>query len=316
MTECIILCNLTKFCAKKVKKRTHILCMHDHPRKKQNDFNNNFDFFIEGFMNRRKEYNEILEKAKFNHDSVKATEKEINAAPLEFPKQQVGKNREFFVWDKQGDFVIRTGSEDENKENIGEESVVYEQLKEQFKIEMQKENQNLINSLNNLYTSKSGLSNKSFTNYKHRMIKDAEYYKIHIDDIINKHDIRKTCMIKNIPNKYTVDMLIDLLNEDHVGEYDFLYLRMDFVNECNVGYAFVNFKSCHSLISFYNKIHGKRWKNFSSHKIAELTYATMQGIEQIRNKFKYSSILSEREQYRPKLFYTKGSMKGKEKPFL
>lgn len=54
-------------------------------------------------------------------------------------------------------------------------------------------------------------------------------------------DARTTCMIKNIPNKYSQALLISFINETHAGLYDFIYLRMDFKNRCNVGYAFINF---------------------------------------------------------------------------
>lgn len=68
-------------------------------------------------------------------------------------------------------------------------------------------------------------------------------YNLELEKIALGQDQRTTCMIKNIPNKYTQQMLIDFLDESHRGRYDFIYLRMDFKNKCNVGYAFINFVS-------------------------------------------------------------------------
>lgn len=127
------------------------------------------------------------------------------------------------------------------------------------------------------------------------------------------HDGRTTCMIKNIPNKFNSSMLVDFINQTHFGQYDFLYLRMDFKNKCNVGYAFINFTGPLSVQSFYYRINGKKWKNFSSGKIAELTYATVQGFENLVKKFRNSSIMGEDKMFRPKIFYRDGPLRGFEK---
>jgi hypothetical protein len=129
-----------------------------------------------------------------------------------------------------------------------------------------------------------------------------------------RKDCRTTCMIKNIPNKYTLEMLIELLNEDHYGAYDFVYLRMDFQNNCNVGYAFVNFIDVEYVHEFYIKIHGMAWKRFSSRKIAELTYASIQGLDSLKRKFRRSGVMSEHESYRPRTFHTSGPYRGQINP--
>ncbi|EEP78320.1 predicted protein [Uncinocarpus reesii 1704] len=55
-------------------------------------------------------------------------------------------------------------------------------------------------------------------------------------------DVRTTIMLRNIPNKIDQMMLKDIVDETSFGKYDFMYLRIDFANNCNVGYAFINFE--------------------------------------------------------------------------
>lgn len=54
-------------------------------------------------------------------------------------------------------------------------------------------------------------------------------------------DGRTTIMVRNIPNKYTQDMLLELFENNNRKKFDFFYLPIDYNNNCNVGYAFVNF---------------------------------------------------------------------------
>lgn len=136
-------------------------------------------------------------------------------------------------------------------------------------------------------------------------------YKIEPGEVYK--DGRTTCMIRNIPNKFSSGMLIDFMNQTHFGRYDFLYLRMDFKNRCNVGYAFVNFIDAEAVYDFNRRVSGQRWKNFYSMKVAELTYASVQGFESLVKKFKNSNVMMEDESFRPKIFYTEGEHRGYER---
>jgi len=112
-------------------------------------------------------------------------------------------------------------------------------------------------------------------------------------------DSRTTLMIRNIPNKYTQRMLIEQLDRENPGCYDFLYLPIDFKNTCNVGYAFVNMVSTDFLPAFYATLHNKRWERFNSEKVCEIAYARIQGLEQLLDHFKNSSLLAEDKKVRP-----------------
>ncbi|KAI3654635.1 hypothetical protein MP228_000015 [Amoeboaphelidium protococcarum] len=125
---------------------------------------------------------------------------------------------------------------------------------------------------------------------------------INLVKILNGEDSRTTFMIKNIPNKYTQSMLIDFLNESLRGKFDFLYLRMDFKNQCNVGYCFINFIDARDVVQLALRICGKKWPCFNSDKVATLTYANIQGLDALIQKFRNSAVMNEKESFRPKLF--------------
>ncbi|EJD52674.1 hypothetical protein AURDEDRAFT_55427 [Auricularia subglabra TFB-10046 SS5] len=122
-----------------------------------------------------------------------------------------------------------------------------------------------------------------------------------LDKVERGEDTRTTVMIKNIPNKMTDKNLIDFINEVCFRRIDFLYLRMDFMNNCNVGYAFVNFMSVHDLLDFAKAKLGVKWNMCSSQKVLQMTYANYQGKEALVEKFKNSCIMDERESWRPKV---------------
>ncbi|KAM3127185.1 hypothetical protein pb186bvf_020704 [Paramecium bursaria] len=92
---------------------------------------------------------------------------------------------------------------------------------------------------------------------------DSHLYQIKLD----KNDQRTTIMIKNIPNKYTIQLLIDLIDKNYKSSYDFLYLPIDFKNRCNMGYAFINFVETKVLERFHYDFQGKKWPHFNSEKV-------------------------------------------------
>jgi hypothetical protein len=143
----------------------------------------------------------------------------------------------------------------------------------------------------------------------------STHFEINLWKIEKGLDRRTTCMIRNIPNKYSQQMIFELVNETHAGCFDFLYLRMDFRNRCNVGYAFINFTRPEHIVSFAARVHGKRWARFNSDKVCNLTFARIQGLEALIEKFRASKVMFEAPAYRPKLFHTEGPMAGHEIPF-
>ena len=53
--------------------------------------------------------------------------------------------------------------------------------------------------------------------------------------------------------------MLRTINEKFKAKYDFFYLPIDFNNNCNVGYAFINFVSVDDIEDFFNTFHGKKW---------------------------------------------------------
>ncbi|XP_027337577.1 protein terminal ear1-like [Abrus precatorius] len=132
----------------------------------------------------------------------------------------------------------------------------------------------------------------------------------------SSRDTRTTVMIKNIPNKYSQKLLLNMLDnhcihcneqigdgdEQPLSSYDFVYLPIDFNNKCNVGYGFVNMTSPEATLRLYKAFHLQHWEVFNSRKICEVTYARVQGLEALKEHFKNSKFPCEMEHYLPVVF--------------
>lgn len=144
---------------------------------------------------------------------------------------------------------------------------------------------------------------------------DLAKYEIHLEKVLNGDDLRTTLMVKNIPNKYDQEMLLETVNKKFKGTYDFFYLPIDFKNKCNVGYAFINFIEPTTVAKFFEDFNQKRWEKFNSEKVCSIAYARIQGKIAFIDHFRNSSLMCEDPSCRPLIFYSSGPKIGTLEPF-
>ena len=94
---------------------------------------------------------------------------------------------------------------------------------------------------------------------------------IDIKKIINLEDTKTTLMIKNIPNKFKRDLLLNLINQNFKETYDLFFLPTDKNNNKNFGYSFIHFTSSYYIPFFYYLFNNKKWQNSNSQKTCEIT---------------------------------------------
>ena len=177
---------------------------------------------------------------------------------------------------------------------------------------------NMLNKQNKFKKNHKNSKNTPFNNYdyinsntkspnkrKLSQEEEKEHNKIDIDLIIQGKDRRTTIMIKNIPNKYTINTFLDEINIDFKNKYDVFYLPIDYGNKCNLGFAFINFVDSFHIINFYDMYRGKKWKRFNSEKTCELLYAKKQGKKDLISHFEKGKVLSfDSEDKRPLILPT------------
>jgi len=112
-----------------------------------------------------------------------------------------------------------------------------------------------------------------------------------------------TVMMRNLPNKYTQQMLLEELQDGGFrlqNDIDFFYLPMDHSNAANLGYCFINFVETALANAFASSFQGKKMRRFNSSKTVVVMPASIQGYD--RNYAYYASTRvaqAEDPQYRP-----------------
>jgi len=89
-----------------------------------------------------------------------------------------------------------------------------------------------------------------------------------------------TVMLRNIPNRYTVEELIaEMLAAGFEASFDFFYLPIDFNTKRNRGYAFINFRAPSDAQKFVATFHRQRLTRYATQKILEVSPALTQGLD-------------------------------------
>eukprot|EP00931_Biecheleriopsis_adriatica_P034520 TRINITY_DN19917_c0_g1_i1.p1 TRINITY_DN19917_c0_g1~~TRINITY_DN19917_c0_g1_i1.p1 ORF type:complete len:189 (-),score=22.72 TRINITY_DN19917_c0_g1_i1:170-736(-) len=122
-----------------------------------------------------------------------------------------------------------------------------------------------------------------------------------------------TVMLKNIPNKTTREKLVEILDAgESRGQYDFLYLPIDFRHKCNKGFCFINFRSSDACRLFSSKFHGqpaRRYISLDSEKVFEVCPARVQGFRQNIKDIRKGKVMKElvrHPEWLPLLFDARG----------
>lgn len=92
-------------------------------------------------------------------------------------------------------------------------------------------------------------------------------------------------MIKNIPNKFSREKLLNIINEKFKDCYDIYVLSTDSNGTKNFGYGFINLKSYLYVIPFYQEFHGNKWAYTKSEKVCEISYSKIQGKDRLVNHY-------------------------------
>jgi RNA recognition motif-containing protein len=123
-------------------------------------------------------------------------------------------------------------------------------------------------------------------------------------------ETRTTVMMRNLPNDYTRQMMLDLLDSrGFAGHYDFFYLPMDFTTGSNIGYAFINFSCPSSATAFWQAFDGfSRW-SLRSRKVCTLCWSDpCQGLDANVKRYQNSPVMCDTvpEEFKPMIFSSAG----------
>jgi len=117
---------------------------------------------------------------------------------------------------------------------------------------------------------------------------------------------RTTVMLRNLPNDYNREMLLQLLDaHGFAGHFDFVYLPIDFKRKAGLGYAFVNMTTAAAAEHAFATMQGFVAWQFCSSKVLEVSWGEpLQGLEAHIDRYRNSPVMHADvpENFRPLLF--------------
>jgi hypothetical protein len=114
---------------------------------------------------------------------------------------------------------------------------------------------------------------------------------------------RTTVMIRNMPNNYSREMLMDLLDSHgFAGLYGFLYLPMDFKSQACLGYAFVDCATTAVATRLWDTFDGFTNWAIPSRKASGVSWsAPLQGLRAHVERYRNSPVMAQDvpDQFKP-----------------
>jgi len=122
-----------------------------------------------------------------------------------------------------------------------------------------------------------------------------------------------TVMLRHLPNNYTRDMLLQILDSHGFsGCYDLVYMPTDFSSNVGLGYAFINLTSHGEASRFWSQIQGFSNWEVASKKVCEIGWSNLQGLQTHIDRYRNSPVMHDSvpDEFKPVLFTN-----GKRVPF-
>jgi len=121
--------------------------------------------------------------------------------------------------------------------------------------------------------------------------------------------IRTSVMMRNIPNEFTRDTLVELLDaHGFAGCYDLVYLPIDFQTENALGYAFINLSTPDVAERFRNYFEGFAAWPVTSEKVCAMSWSDLDGLQAHVDRYRNSPVqhASVPDKFKPALYNNDG----------